>query len=281
MGKKTRESQRTKKIQESALSRRKFLLASGAGLAGILAGGAYFTQEEITFEDAKADESLRNQYFERHQALFARPYVKEVTYSKVASSSHQYAEVLGVLRGDAGSKKAYNIAVYDSAFSYGESELLSTVIDHEIDGHASFLHWGYADVNGIDIRPSMFLTKDGQYNLAWDPALELIAYSVQLARGKERGISENFFRFLMKNYCGYYARMCQYDPMENQVDPLGIDRAKDAFFNPFLLTIKIGQLPFIVRDGERYGCLLPDKQVPTAVPLPYSVCKRIRELQNR
>lgn len=228
--------------------------------------------QKISFQDAKDsnDAEIRQRYLNQLSHLFERPYTDQVVYSQ----SQKMDDALAFVQhegGDAGKRLAYTVEVFSLCFGEtvkSEADLLSVIVDHEIDGHAKMLHFD----SGIPERD--FMTEDGDYSYAYKFYGEAHAYLRQMSTPRIKEIStirhQKTAGLFIKNYALLMATS-----KSNLKDPSVIDRAAVSLFKPKLLQAYVaGEKTIVKYDGHLHWFADKKEGRVERVHMPEALCEK-------
>ena len=264
----------------------------GIGLlsaAAALVSGIYLALPgEPTFEEAKKDSGRREAYVECVEKRFKLnelPYVEDVYYSAGEGAADFPTSVEGKpamkteWKGKTDKDKD-KIAVYDLAFNpdFNEADFLSTLIDHEIEGHARPAHFAFSDIGYFD--EDEFVEVDGGVNVGLLSSIyELYAYRNQIRMASERGVDSKFMAFICQSYWEHYSNIIHPESENRLKDKKPLRKFRELFFLPNFLTQEI------TMDGVYSGTvIMPDRRMFTPygpIELPDYLKEKIKEWKGK
>ncbi len=276
--------------QRQREERRKFIRVTiGAiGAIGLTALVGHVTCKPkygVSYQDAKRNPALREEFLRERTDLFKRTYITDVMYKQTGEESSTFqgydklAHIVGYKTGEMGMRKSYTLEVFADAFDNPavttENDFLSAIVDHEIEGHARAFHEG-VDRFGDD----KFRVHNGAFHRVMIPVQELIAYRHQWDQSTQRGVSKQFSQEIMNSYYNYYALLFLVQDPEQLVNPSIIKEAQIAFFDPTYQKVSRymptgGRIPLITRDGDKWRLLMPEGAFKPWAVLPEEVYPKI------
>lgn len=270
---------------------RRFVLT--AGTLGLFGGAATLglllssdeTPEKIakplvTFEDVRknSDPAFRQSYLDQFKHLFDREFISTVDYDTeiMKEKPDAYASIDYIV-GDEGKQKQYRVRVFPMSFNHKlvkrESDILSIIIDHEIEGHARLMHYG-----SPDLGENAFATTDGKYHAAYFDVYELRAFDNQMKNASGRGVSQACFNQCLLQYWRHYNNLLNADRSVSMKDPEVIDRAIHNLFAPAMMQWDFKGHRFITKQGNHYHWLMSGEG--NRMHLPEKLCERMRKLRK-
>jgi len=220
-----------------------------AGIANRFSGTSY-----VTFEEAKRDPGKREQYVKdvvRRFGLDNLPYVERVYYSELQDIQNasvtniQMSMSTDFIIGDIGKGKKHSIQVYKEAFdpldNETESDFLSGLIDHETEGHARSVHFGFEDLGGFKLKDFDFISgADSKIPYYFLTSIsELSAYKKQVSLSRQRGTTQRKLNAVRVAYMQYYSLIMQPALDDLISDKSVLRRCREVFFDQQVLTSPI------------------------------------------
>lgn len=257
--------------RKGLVSRRKFFgLFAGAAVFGGL-GYCLARYNPPTFQEARADKSLREEYVNHiAEPLEELEYIKDIIYlgGRGVEGSGMSINFNPM---DVGRRKSVSIYVYDNPFGHGsvknENDFLSLLVDHEIEGHARNIYYGFGWFEMDDL-----LASPGEYSeQVFFDVYELIAYGNQLEKRHERGISKDTLKHTLGKYYDYYSDLINPVRDESIINRKMLGKFRERLFLEDFLDM------FALLDGKRYKVILPGGVMNTKygpVKLPENIIKR-------
>lgn len=238
------------------------------------------TPYRVTFEDAKRDPALRQQYFDQNASYFQRPFVRSVHY-RASAPPHLTHAGAGFEQqiDDIGKRIPSDVQVWPYAFEAksvtNEKDFLNVIIDHEIDGHARLSYEGIPHFTIDQFRTGTDAAGRGTYHDSLGAIVELIVYGYQIVQGRTKEVSRAQFENNFTNYGKYYERLFT-TPRTGLKDPAVVDKALALLFQKDFLRTTYENKPLIVQEGDQF---LWHVKNGIYTPLPKSVCDKIREVK--
>lgn len=282
MGKKKYRKGEQSKTQPNFVKRKRMwgfgLLAATTALGSAL----WFSHpNNPTFEEACADPNKRAAYVEAVERKFRLnelPYVEDIKYSSEARFDSKRGqagmEVLDANVHSIGKGRKFVVQVYDgafdSSFAANEMEFVSSLIDHEVEGHAKPQSSGYPNFQLQDLELAhmcQVMTYEGSKEqiLSVDEiVLELYAYRNQLRKAAQRGMNDHHNR-VMGDYIYWFSVLVN-PQVQNSLDKETLKRFLSDFFIPEFAQHDVEMRgyrgPLILHDGKMatyFGVIdLPD-----------------------
>ncbi|HLD41913.1 MAG TPA: hypothetical protein VJB06_02670 [archaeon] len=231
-----------------------------AGIADRFSGEHY-----VTFEEAQRDPSKREQYVKdvvRRFGLLELVYLDRVSYCSEPpkEDNNEIADSTSLMQtehtiGDIGKKIPHRTTIYpiafDSAKILTEGDFLSVLIDHETEGHAKPIYFGY---EGIDVSHLLADEKNSIEPLYTDVG-ELYAFRNQIKNASGRRVSPANLRNMDTLYWMYYSDLIH--PIRNNdvKNPNELKKLREMFFSRRFLTDPIKtprgyQGPIAIENGK-------------------------------
>ena len=255
------------------ITRREGIILAGIGALGITGIFAVTAKpEKITFQEARENPELRQEYLEQFKHLFDKPYVSEVVYEETQPENTKIgARVGGYNLGEMGNREAYKVEVYPFAFKgepiKTEADFLSTLVDHEIEGHARIFYYGLKEM-----PESAFRGTNGRYHGAQIDAYEAFACQNQFMSPRIRSCSKEYGFGVLSQFHEYYSNLLSASknfPFEN---PAAFEKAQTFFFKTTMLTARInGKEMILNKDGHLHWLVNNEGK---RVHMPESLCEK-------
>lgn len=249
------------------MNRRSFLEKTALTGAGILVGAVSLSSiaesatkhidthskkskansHKIIFQEAKNNPKLRLEYINKISEPYLKlAYIKEISYLNANIQGQEEMHTVYIL-GQAGSQQKLKIcimpSIFDNEILQNDNDFLSALVDHEIEGHAKKLYYGYEKFSEDDfiLDPKKFGQKKLFAKRPLQATFELEAYGNQLNNAVSRGMSNQFLETAVLRYYEYYCDL--YNPSaSNIINQQKLEELKVEYFIPILLKMRFKDL---------------------------------------
>lgn len=235
-------------------------IISSIGVLG-LGGLAYLlSRERPSFQDAQKDAGVRPSYVAYWQKQFQHlGHIGGITYSTNEAPRDHAGMATNFVVGTIGDRIKQPITVFKGAFEYAsiksESDFLSVLVDHEIDGHAKIFYEG-----SPEFKEDEFLIEGSQ--TAYDrnveeDVIELYAYENQWKKRQERNISPEMAQTTLQQLWKNYSDLIH--PVRNNAiaNKASLEKFRKRFFLSEFEYMRISV------NGKSGPVMLPNNQMMT------------------